>query len=113
MPFSNTEKYRQWITARREVVRQFVCEYLSNHPCVDCGEDDIVVLDFDHVRGKKTRGVSQMVQSAGYTLKRIAEEIEKCDIRCANCHRRRTDKVIQEQYGGSSKSKDRSLSRIK
>jgi hypothetical protein len=59
--------------------------YLVNHPCVDCGESDPLVLEFDHVRGK-THNVSSM---KGYTKKRVLEEIRKCEVRCANCHKRR------------------------
>ncbi|HYD10954.1 MAG TPA: hypothetical protein VEA78_12710 [Acidimicrobiales bacterium] len=65
-----------------------VYEYLLAHPCVDCGEADPVVLEFDHLRDK-LRSVSAMV-SAHMSWTRIAAEIEKCDVVCANCHRRRT-----------------------
>jgi hypothetical protein len=58
---------------------------------VDCGETDIIVLQFDHVRGKKTNAVSKLV-SMGYGLDTIKEEINKCEVRCANCHTRRTYK---------------------
>lgn len=62
-------------------------EYLESHPCVDCGESDPVVLEFDHVRGEKTRPVSILVK---WSWGRVVEEIEKCAVRCANCHRRVT-----------------------
>jgi hypothetical protein len=62
--------------------------YLACHPCVDCGETDIVCLDFDHVRGKKRLSVSAMMR--WYCWSSIEEEIAKCDVRCANCHRRKT-----------------------
>ena len=70
--------------------RIFVAEYLKAHPCVDCGEDDPIVLDFDHLDGaKKTDTISRMVRN-NVTNDRLLEEIAKCVVRCANCHRRRT-----------------------
>ena len=64
-------------------------EYLSTHPCVDCGEANPIVLTFDHVRGEKFKDLSKM-WTTGYALKRICEEIKKCDVRCFNCHAIRT-----------------------
>lgn len=64
--------------------------YLRENPCIDCGEDDIVVLDFDH-RDPSTKSFSISHRLRGTTSwKRIFEEIQKCDIRCANCHRKKT-----------------------
>jgi len=67
--------------------RKRICEYLDDHPCVDCGEDDIVVLEFDHLRDKKY-AVGQMMRDARWD--RIMAEIAKCEVVCANCHKRRT-----------------------
>jgi hypothetical protein len=64
-------------------------EYLLKHPCSDCGESDPLVLEFDHVRGSKTKDISCMVQES-WSWKTIEAEIAKCDVRCANCHRRKT-----------------------
>ena len=76
-------------TARRKQVKaKYVGDYLSSHPCVDCGESDPVVLDFDHVRGKKECDVNALVYGWS-SLERLVREIKKCDVRCANCHRRR------------------------
>jgi hypothetical protein len=61
-------------------------QYLSEHPCVDCGESDPVVLEFDHV-AKKWHDVTRLTSMS---LKRIQEEIAKCEVCCANCHTRRT-----------------------
>lgn len=67
-----------------------VLEYLSTHPCVDCGESDPVVLEFDHVREKIT-DVARLVYD-GFSWAAISDEIAKCEVRCANCHRRVTAK---------------------
>jgi len=68
--------------------RRFVLAYKTSLGCVDCGEQDPVVLDFDHVRGRKIGRVSSM-RAQGWSLLTIVREIEKCELRCANCHRRR------------------------
>jgi hypothetical protein len=69
-----------------------VFEYLQTHPCVDCGERDPVVLEFDHRdSATKLRNVAQMIE-ARYAWDKIMTEIKKCDVRCANCHRRKTSK---------------------
>lgn len=68
--------------------KEAVYQYLSTHPCVDCGEADIVVLEFDHVRGEKTFGISVGMR-LGYAVETIMAEISKCDVRCANCHKKR------------------------
>lgn len=70
---------------------QYIHEYLSTHPCVDCGESDPIVLEFDHVRGVKKEKVSHR---ARISLQAVKEEIAKCDVRCANCHRRKTGRQL-------------------
>jgi len=74
--------------ARRAETRQQIIRYLLAHPCVDCGERDVVVLEFDH-RGEKIGDISTYANS-GRSWARVRREIEKCDVRCANCHRRAT-----------------------
>ena len=65
-----------------------ILTYLLAHPCVDCGEPDPLVLDFDHLRDKR-QTISFMVQRR-WCWATIDAEIQKCDVRCANCHRRKT-----------------------
>lgn len=73
------------------VNRQRVWDFLLDHPCVDCGETDPVVLEFDHVNGDKELAISSMVsRTCSWDL--IEAEIAKCVVRCANCHRRKTAK---------------------
>jgi hypothetical protein len=72
--------------------RQYIWDLLSNKECIDCGESDPIVLDFDHRDvNEKEHNISDMILSC-YSLDNINNEIKKCDIRCANCHRRRTAK---------------------
>src|SRR2546425_3130057 len=76
------------VTQRRAEVRQKIIEYLREHPCVDCGQTDIVVLEFDHVADK--RGDISSYAAGGRSWGRVKAEIDKCEVRCANCHRRKT-----------------------
>lgn len=83
------ENKLEYIARNREVV----LAHLLANPCVDCGESDPTVLEFDHVRGQKEGDVARL---AAYpvALERLVAEIAKCEIRCANCHRRRTSVVF-------------------
>ena len=89
--FANWDRHMVQIRARRvrtrEEAREFVVGYLQSHPCVDCGETDVVVLEFDHLRNK-TSNVSNLIGSG--QVERAKQEIMKCEVVCANCHRRRT-----------------------
>lgn len=69
---------------------EFIAKYLSGKRCKDCGEDDIIVLDFHHI-GNKEFNISDACMNA-YSIEKIEREIVKCEILCANCHRRRTAK---------------------
>jgi len=88
----NNEKMRKQISIgnkrRIDENRKKIFEYKSTHSCVDCGEDDPIVLQFDHLNNKKYQ-LSTMT-NGGYSWETIMKEIKKCDVRCANCHMRRT-----------------------
>jgi hypothetical protein len=68
--------------------RAFVRAHLERHPCVDCEERDVRVLDFDHV-GDKRACVSELA-AWGAPDGRLAAEIANCELRCCNSHRRVT-----------------------
>ena len=67
--------------------------YYKQNPCVDCGEDDFIVCQSDHVRGKKFETISRLIQRDA-SWERILEELKKCETRCANCHMRKTAKQL-------------------
>jgi len=69
--------------------RAYVLNYLLQSPCVDCGEQDPVVLEFDHISGEKVNEISLLTWS-GCPLSVLRREMLKCEVRCANCHRRKT-----------------------
>lgn len=73
----------------RELVRAWLLEYLKEHPCVDCGETNPIVLEFDHVRGLKLFNIGE-VAGRRMSLKTVQSEVAKCEVRCANCHRSKT-----------------------
>lgn len=66
-----------------------ILEYLQSHPCVDCGESRPLRLSFDHVRGKKEFTIANHYLLA-ITWDRLCLEIQKCDVRCHNCHNEKT-----------------------
>src|SRR3989304_2271224 len=93
---------RQWYKRNRDKIRaqqkelykcnrHQILELKGQEGCLDCGESDVRVLEFDHVpeRGPKRYNIpaSLRFEKMGVRLK---EELAKCDVICANCHRRRT-----------------------
>jgi hypothetical protein len=66
----------------------YVRAYLEASRCIDCGLDDLRVLEFDHVFGK-TADVTVLARE-GCSLNRLQDEVSRCEVRCGNCHRRRT-----------------------
>jgi hypothetical protein len=79
------EIYRKSTAKYREKTYRLVLE-LKDKPCMDCGiKFPACAMDFDHIRGKKSFSLNSM-----YSEKRILEEVSKCDLVCANCHRIRT-----------------------
>lgn len=72
-----------WTAVRRRN-HAYVLEVLTRTGCVDCGERDPVLLEFDHIGPKKAK-VGQLAISA--SLERLKAEIAECEVRCCNCHR--------------------------
>lgn len=86
------ERHLENVQARKKVVREqareYVYQYLCTHACTSCGESDPRVLEFHH-RSGKDKAVSELV-AGGYSIETIQAEINKCDVLCANCHRKIT-----------------------
>jgi ArsR family metal-binding transcriptional regulator len=83
------ERAREHKKKWRARTHRAVYQYLLGHPCVDCGETDPVVLEFEHiVPGEKAFTICTAIHR-GIALERIMEEIGICEVRCANCRKRR------------------------
>jgi hypothetical protein len=82
---ASAQRIKNW-RVRRNI--EWLYSYLSASTCADCGLADPLVLEFDHV-GLKRRNVTTMAWD-GYGQDAIQIEMNKCEIRCANCHRRKT-----------------------
>ena len=87
LTFEQKLKAKEWVFINKQTNRNFIYQYLLQHPCVDCGEKDIIVLELDHVNGNKSFGISDRMTSKWTTLEK---EVNKCEVVCSNCHKRRT-----------------------
>ncbi len=96
--FRGNKKHIALVTKRKVRVQkenqEKLWSYLSDKHCVDCPETDSMVLEFDHVRGDKRKDIGRMLVSCSWTT--ILIEIAKCEIRCANCHQRRTREIQKD-----------------
>ena len=70
--------------------RKELLNKIKDEPCLDCKRKfPPCAMDFDHVRGDKEFTIGPSWATA---LDKLLEEIEKCELVCANCHRIRTQK---------------------
>ena len=90
------EKAKRYGKERKERIRAYI-QSLKTAPCTDCGVVyPYYVMDFDHVRGEKKFGIAT-VGGMSRSMQQIIEEITKCDLVCANCHRVRTHSNRERQ----------------
>lgn len=89
---SNRSRYIAQALSRKQVLAlrraEYLIDYFRTHRCVDCGESDPLVLEFDHCDGEKIFCISKGLRDRAWQS--VLDEIVKCDVVCANCHRRRT-----------------------
>jgi hypothetical protein len=78
----------------RLIKRQYIIDKLKESKCMDCGNSDWRVLEFDH-RDRETKSFN-ISDSTSHSIEKIQIEMSKCDIVCANCHTIRT--ITQRGY---------------
>lgn len=102
MPTKNLEKrrassrrhYERNAEAMKERSRNFRAtrkkawmEYKRTLKCVKCGENHLAALDFHHVvKDPSNRPINQLLKNSAYG--KLEEELKKCIVLCANCHRK-------------------------
>lgn len=109
-PTPYLDRIRRWRRDERPRIVATAADHLRAHPCIDCGEADILLLDFDHRdRAAKIAPVARLIHYASLAV--VLAEIEKCDVRCGNCHRRKTSAELNWRRTPGSASKRRILPR--
>lgn len=78
--------YTKFKSSRRTARFVWFEEYKKTLKCNRCGCDDYRVLEFHHVGKDKEFNIGDAKRS-GYGKKRVLEEVKKCEVLCANCHR--------------------------
>jgi hypothetical protein len=88
---ANRERYITNAHRRKQAIALeragHLVEFFRERPCVDCGETDPMVLEFDHL-GDKSFNIAKGLRT--HSWQAVLDEIAKCEVVCANCHRRRT-----------------------
>lgn len=89
---ANKRKHHRMVARRKVAIQLFLRNMKRLSGCIRCFEKDWRCLDFHHARSKKEALLSKM-HVLGWSWKRIQKEVDKCDIICANCHRKEHIKI--------------------
>lgn len=90
---AKTKAERREIYKAARLRRKRTLVDLCGGKCVDCGYSaHLAALDFDHVDPTdKKAGIAALLGDSSLDFSKIVEEAKKCVIRCANCHRIKTN----------------------
>lgn len=87
---ANKQRRREINKKSVDAKMQRIAKIKLERGCIDCGYNKHPhALDFDHVTGVKEFSLAH-VRLHNYAWSKIEEEITKCEVVCANCHRIRT-----------------------
>jgi hypothetical protein len=85
---ANKDKYKRYSREQYERINAVLTE-LKSRPCTDCGRTfPPYCMDFDHLEDEAKR--FNVGNARKYSVKALLEEVKKCDLVCAVCHRIRT-----------------------
>jgi len=83
---SNKKHAINKVMTRKHATRVWLNKLKEDRGCALCGENDAICLDFHH-RADKQFHLSR-APALGWSRARILVEVAKCDVLCANCHRK-------------------------
>lgn len=84
----NKAIYKLRSAVAKQKVRSFISRVKRRSHCLDCGNNNPIVLEFDHLSNKEADIAT--ASTRGWSIERVKLEIRKCDIVCGNCHKIRT-----------------------
>ena len=88
---ANTQKQKDLAKARKQKLKKMVRDLKEGTPCADCGQRfPSFVMDYDHRDSSTKFEMVSVLVGQGRGKQMILDEIDKCDLICANCHRART-----------------------
>lgn len=84
----NKASEKKHVSRRKKEIGEWFNKYRETLSCSACGENHPATLDFHHKdKSSKDFAINILVHN-GYSLSRIKKEMEKCQVVCANCHRK-------------------------
>src|SRR5690349_21757011 len=86
--YANNKEYYAERNRKRRLQFQEAIRSAKDRPCTDCEKMyPYYVMQFDHLKDKSFNIANTSKISS---LKKLLEEIAKCEVVCANCHAERT-----------------------
>jgi hypothetical protein len=86
--YRNRETNAERTFTRRARIRDWLNGRKAAAGCTRCGEDDPACLDFHHREGEDKTGTISTLVTNGAGHERLEQELGKCEVLCANCHRK-------------------------
>lgn len=80
----NKDKFNTRRRIRRRSNQEYVLNIKKQSSCTQCGNNDYRCLEFHHLDDKELN-IAQAVSQ--HSTKKLLQELNKCIILCANCHR--------------------------
>ena len=88
MTAEQKKKHNERVYERQKEIHSWYKEYKKTLSCNRCSEDDPCCLEFHHKNPSEKDFLISQAWIKGYSIERIIKKIAKCEVLCANCHRK-------------------------